>query len=354
MEVIGPNSNVVYVPPETLQNEFQSDLPAIKIDSLKRRESEGGLGNRICTAYRNAIRRFVAFLKKHGWHVTAMVLGTLLLEFWVALKAAFLMPASWKSHFNFYNMNPLEITEEQSKKRPILLIHGNYHNQSAWLDFAKKLKNSHLGPVYTVNLPNGDVTKKDFEIVNKKIEQIKNQYAKFNIKDITIDLVGHSRGAYIASKVAMDHFVEQESDIHSVITLGTPQDAELMSIIKRMDNLNRLGGSSIPCPEFYDITGSYDVLCDESSPLDLDHQYIAETGHLGLLYCSQVHQQVIAWLDKKEPRLESVQPESKNSKDEWVKKELERLELLNIQHRKIVAESLKNFEASLTSSEDIV
>lgn len=57
---------------------------------------KASLCQRISDAYRNAIHKFVQFLWRHGWHVTGMVLGTLLLEFCQAMKAGFLCPAGWK------------------------------------------------------------------------------------------------------------------------------------------------------------------------------------------------------------------------------------------------------------------
>lgn len=42
--------------------------------------SNQGCCGRIYNAYRRAILSLVQFLKNHGWHITAMVIGTLLIE----------------------------------------------------------------------------------------------------------------------------------------------------------------------------------------------------------------------------------------------------------------------------------
>lgn len=229
----------------------------------------------VTSTYTKAIQKFVEFLRKHKLRVLALILGTLLLEPWQAIKAGFSF-ASWKKHFNFHEMNPKALTAEQLKQQPILLIHGNLHNQSAWLSLAKKLKNNYLGPVYTVNLPSGRITHKDFEIIQRKIEQIKEQYKQ----DIKINIVGHSRGGNIARHLALT-----KTNIGKVITLGAAFT---------QDEINALD------PQFrhriFDITGSHDILVTNPSLLPLQNQATILTGHLGLLYSSKVHKHVIEWL----------------------------------------------------------
>ena len=70
------------------------------------------------------------------------------------MNAGLLTPLGFMGRFNLHSLNPESITEEQSKLRPILLIHGNYHHQGGWLPFAHTLeKGNNKRPVYTVNLP---------------------------------------------------------------------------------------------------------------------------------------------------------------------------------------------------------
>lgn len=180
------------------------------------------------------------------------------------------MPLNWKSHFNFYNLNPTELKDEQLEKRPILLIHGNCHNQTAWLSLASGLEESDLGPVFTVDLPSGSVTEKDYEIVNEKIAAIQALYNKH----VKIDVVGHSRGGYIGYTLKSQHHPE---DIGKVIRLGS------ISNEKKHEDL-------------YEITGEFDVLVTAKSVLDKEHQMEVDTGHLGLMYSPEAHKQIIQWL----------------------------------------------------------
>jgi hypothetical protein len=252
------------------------------------------LCERICNAYRNAIKAFVKFLQKHNWFVTSLILGTLLTEVWQALKAAFFMPANWKKHFNFYNLNPTTLSETQAQKPPVLLLHGNFHDQTAWLSFAKKLKESSLGPVYSVNFPSGKCTDKDYEILNKKVREIKAQYKQLGVDNIQINLVGHSRGGHLAycyswiRNEGEKAYWEKNKDIGKVIKIGSVLVQEDLDCIEKIDSTSK--------DRLYEIRGEYDILDDKKSVLPSDNQRTVATGHLGLLYSPEVHHQVIDWL----------------------------------------------------------
>lgn len=231
---------------------------------------------RISNSYQSAIKNFVIYLRRHRWKITAMVLGTFLAEPWSVLKAGVLKICNWKKHFNFYNMNPKTLSTAQMSQTPILLIHGNYHDQSAWLSMGKVLKN--VGPVYTVNLPGGYITQRDWDTVARKIEEIKSKCPSFT----QVALIGHSRGGIISSIM-----LQQRSDIKQAISIG---EVSYRNTIESMDPhvRNRL----------YEITGKHDVLVTQSSFLPADHKKEVNVGHLGLLYSSEVHRQVVQWLNQ--------------------------------------------------------
>jgi pimeloyl-ACP methyl ester carboxylesterase len=263
--------------------------------ALSKEVAKPSLCERIATAYANGIRKFVAFLWRHKWIRTAMILGTLLLEPWQALKAAFRNMANWKKEFNFHGMNPKAISPELKNRRPILLIHGNYHNQSAWLSLGKALKGEKLGPVYTVNLPSGLITEKDYAIVDEKIRQIKAQYKTVGVESIKVDLVGHSRGGFIAHRMAWTTRESQgkrvwsvREEIGKVIKIGSVTDEEERTHMKREDPhfANRL----------FEVTGKYEVLHDAPSLCPDTHKKEVRAGHLGLLYAPDTHRQVADYL----------------------------------------------------------
>lgn len=234
------------------------------------------------SAYRNVIKNLIVFLRKRGWHATAMIFGTLLIETWQSIKSGCACPLGWKKNFNYHNLNPLTITADQAAKPPTLLIHGNFHNQSAWLHLAKKLNKRNVGPVYTVNLPHGAITDHDYAIISNKIEQIQSHYKQHNQDKIKINVVGHSRGGFVAYKMAW-----RNDRIGKVIKVGSVLDQEE---IDRLQNAVEIRNS------IYEITGRHDVLVRGESLCHPNQLATSNTGHLGLLYCNRTQEQIIQWL----------------------------------------------------------
>lgn len=260
--------------------------------------SKPSLFQRLYNAYLNAIRQFVTFLQKYEWYATSLILGTLFAELLPAIKAAFMSAANLKKDFNFYGMNPKVLTTEELKKQPILLIHGNYHNQSAWLSLAKKLQSSNLGPVYTVNLPCGAITDKDYEILDDKLEEIKGLYKKANACPIKVNVIGHSRGGFLASEMAWktlkkdkegNQYWKRSEDIGKIISIGHPLDPEETQLIQLVDENFK--------DRLYEITGEHDILASNHKSLLPHHrQSIINSGHLGLLYSDETHKIIIEQL----------------------------------------------------------
>lgn len=244
---------------------------------------------KIGTSYRKTIESLVLYLTKYCFRLAA-VLGTLLTEPWSAIKAACRFPFNWRNHFNYHDLNPKTLTIEQAKKHPILLIHGDFHNQSAWLTLAKKLKYAGLGPVYTINLPSGEVTQYDYALILQKITEIKAQYSQQGIKKIKVNIVGHSRGGYLAHHSAWSILSSKMSEDHfgKIISLGSVlNNAELHSLKEHDSDFEN---------KKFEITAAYDVLETAISLLPPQNQMIINTGHLGLLYSNDVHQRIIQLL----------------------------------------------------------
>lgn len=103
-----------------------------------------------------------------------------------------------KKPFNYYGLNPTELSEEQAKHEPIILLHGAGGNESNWLTMAQSFEKEHDGPVFTVNLVNGTWSEKDRETLEQKLIEIKHLYRVHSIYDVKTNLIGHSRGGTIA------------------------------------------------------------------------------------------------------------------------------------------------------------
>lgn len=256
------------------------------------------LSERVFSAYKTAIKSFLDFLKNHDYRATRMIIAPYLLEPFSVFKASCLYPLGWKAKLQCFGLNPSKITLEQSRHKPLLLLHGNYHNQSAWLKLAHALQKVYQGPLYTVNLHNGNLTEKDRPLIEAKIEEIKKQYKAYGKEDIEIDIIGHSRGATVAGLTALDGSswrinekgrvifdpdkIAWRSDIGNIIRIGSPTLEEELSLL---DPYMR--------SKIFEIDGKDDCDVEERSLLDQDHRVEIPCGHLTLLFASEVHAAVL-------------------------------------------------------------
>ncbi len=254
------------------------------------------LCQRIWTAYVNAVQKMVDALGRRCM-ILAVIIESILLEPWKVIKAGFLFPIGWKKQFNFHRLNPETLSAEQAKMKPILLIHGNYHNQSAWLSLAKKLKNAHVGPVYTINLPSGEITDRDCSILQQKITEIKAQYRRHTSEDIQLDIIGHSRGGFLAQETA--RLLAKQSATTQISCQGV-LPGKVIALGSKIGSRDFVRVQSLDAGlsnRLYEINGSYDVSTrtDPSSVLPANERTVP-AGHIGLLTSNKAHEQIVQWL----------------------------------------------------------
>lgn len=214
--------------------------------------------------YLTWISIFVAFLRQYKLFLPANILGTFLTEPLCALYLGLIFPIGYIEPFTFDGLNP----RVHDKTKPVLLLHGNHSNQSAWLSFAKAFKKEGQWRVYTINLPSNQITEEEILRVGEKLDEIGG----------VVDLVGHSRGGHVAHLVASKY----PEKIGKIITLGSPLTAEEIAV-KPVDNV-------------YEIIAQYDVLNPRPSLLPPEKRLEIKTGHLGLLFSTDAEMQVMRWL----------------------------------------------------------
>jgi hypothetical protein len=219
------------------------------------------------------------------------------------LSSAFLIgisiPIGYKSHFAFFGLNPLTLTEEQSKKHPTLLLHGACHNQGVWLYLAKALQNAHLGPLFTVNFSPVMPKKKSFDIIYNKIIEIQKIYREWNRESVSINLIGYSLGAALA------YFINLDKNCWNFNTSGLP----MLGLPPRIKNPNIhlvicIGSRIRPSiSNIYEMVGEEDVLV----PPVLDErlqskgkQLTIECGHLSLIHSPILYDHIIQILSQNE------------------------------------------------------
>ena len=203
-----------------------------------------------------------------------------------------------KKLFRISTDDPNAIKERYLEKPALILLHGNCHDPSAWNAFHKSWGDR--GPIFTVQLHSWHHRVEDVEAVHKKIEFIRALYA-VGRKKPEIFIVGHSRGAEVCfismltrsschidetGTVTFEKKIKVEENIKAIFCLGSPvtqifEEAIDPKIAKYI----------------YEIDGLRDVMVKEKS-LKQDAQKLSvNTGHLGLLYHTIVHRQVIKWIE---------------------------------------------------------
>lgn len=133
-----------------------------------------------------------------------------------AITEIFSLLAATACYFvDLEKLNPKSV--EGNPQQPILLIHGLYHNSSAWIEYLRQFKDSDVGPVFTINLGN------PFSSLTTHAEEVQKMVAE--IQKITgrkdIMLVGHSMGGIVASKFALD-FATEDTVVTDIVTIGSP------------------------------------------------------------------------------------------------------------------------------------
>ncbi len=260
------------------------------------------LWQKISSAYKSAVKQLIEFLRSHKYITTAGVMGTLLFEPLINLQAAYLFPYGWKEKFQYYGLNPEKLTPSQAQKRPLLCIHGDNHNQSAWLTLAKASEQSHAGPIFTINLDlkRSSWTEDARSLLNAKIEEIKRQYREQGIDDVQIDIAGHSTGASLAFYTALEPSswkvspegraevnpdkIAWRKDIGNIIRIGTPTTAKENELLDP-EMRNRI----------FEIDGTDDLLVDARSTARPDHRAEIPCGHVELIFSPETCALISRW-----------------------------------------------------------
>jgi hypothetical protein len=223
--------------------------------------------------HQKRIKALAKSFNDHGLHSLKMFVCTLAAEPVESILFGLRLPRGFGNLSN-YGLNPSKLTPAQAQYPALLCLHGNYHNQSAWLPLAKYLYNKkYPGPIFTLNLPAGSITQQDTKLINEKIESIKTCYRESNGNEnsLKINLIGHSRGAHLVAY--RNYYRFEENSINKTILIGFSPSTTLVEFHKKTP----------PTYPTYYINGRYDALLFFNTlPKDTDG-HLVNTGHLGLL-----------------------------------------------------------------------
>lgn len=149
--------------------------------------------------YKFAIASGVQFLRQIQWYWTANVVGALLWEPRQAFKAGADLEKGKVETFQHFGMNPTNLQEWQIGRTPILALHGKNGSQGMFLKMGEYFERNRLGPLFTVNLSDGELCEEDRDIIDAKIAEIQRV-----CECEKVDLLGYSRGAEMALYAALE------------------------------------------------------------------------------------------------------------------------------------------------------
>lgn len=232
--------------------------------------------------YKYIVAAATQFFRSCNWNGVARVFAALAWEPIVSVWAGLDIRRGKVETFDLYGMNPTSLSLEQKRQSPILLLHGRDGSQGMFSAMGAFFKTEEMGPVFTVNLSDGELTEDDYGVVNDKIEEIQKLYGE----KIKIDLIGYSRGAELAffmalpkEKWSMDGqgrclmfpANEWRDEIGKIIRIGSvtlPKEWERITPAMRLS--------------IYEIRGCDDLHMPERS--EAIHCYEVEgVGHVGLV-----------------------------------------------------------------------
>ena len=193
---------------------------------------------------------------------------------------------------------------------PLILIHGLYHNPSAWLLFRFRLRRAGLKRIYVVSYSSWRHSFKEIE------QQLSRRLLEIGTweKDEPVLLVGHSLGGLLAKAHAAGKNGLPKPAVKGVITLGTPFKGSKMavfalgklalSISSGSDLIKELEATDIPshtaCAALYSPVDNI-VLPPESLaavPENWIREKTAPISHVAYLYDKRTFNQVFGLLSR--------------------------------------------------------
>lgn len=200
-------------------------------------------------------------------------------------------------------------TLDSGNHQPILLVHGLYHNSSAWTYHRQCLLAAGLGPIFTVNLDRPFVSiKQHAEKLREKIIEIQKITGDRELK-----VVGHSMGGLDLSELLLNT-AKDEFNITDVVTLGSPLMGTHMTFLglgKSVKEMRYEGayisdlGKRICAQDkiqYFHISTEMDELVVPSTSALLAENKNAKRlvlpnlGHNGLLYSKKVNDALVEHL----------------------------------------------------------
>lgn len=193
---------------------------------------------------------------------------------------------------------PLRYLEPEAAATPIILLHGYFHNRSAFLVMRRALRRYGFRYVYPMN----------YKVIGHTVEELAAQLGEHVDRVLAetgatrVHLVGHSLGGLVARYYIQD--LGGAERVHTCVTLGTPHRGTYAAWVgrgkaarqlrPRSELLDRLERSARPLPvRFISYYSNLDALVVPAFSAKLTHPALNATnvlvkdhGHMSLLLSS--------------------------------------------------------------------
>jgi len=217
-------------------------------------------------------------------------------------RTLFLYKAGHTKNFNFHGLNPQRILNPS--KPAILFLHGDRHNQSGVIPLAKYLRNADVGAIFTVNLEYDELHPEHHrQQLIERILEIKALYAQ---EELSLILVGHSKGAIEAAYLAFCEDRTPGVKIEKIISIAGRLKVVTSSfrschqnLVPLVHTVYRAIRRNFTVP-LYNIAGDFDW----NAPLEAmivnnsrKHAYIAPNqSHMSILFAEETHKKVLEFI----------------------------------------------------------
>lgn len=194
-----------------------------------------------------------------------------------------------------------------SGRRPILFIHGYGNNSVVWAFFRHKLRVLGFGPLYMMNLKGAFQPLSDYiQQVNERVAMIRTETG---LKEIGI--IGHSMGGVVGSLYAAK--VAKHGIVTDLITIASPLKGTLIARFGIGPNAREMRRGSKVLEQlesdlkglsktrvFHVVTKTDQIVVPYTSEIVKGpasrRLIIRDVGHISLLFCPRVLEQIVKWL----------------------------------------------------------
>ena len=219
-----------------------------------------------------------------------------------ALRVTTVNPIGWsfeKIHLRIKAQKESESSKRLEHVRPVILVHGIFHNGTAFYQFERSLRKKGFQHLSTIELWTSLKTIEDLAT------QLKRTVAEESLKDPQrkVNLVAHSLGGMVVRVALLDPGFANRVD--KIVFLGTPHQGSafyqfpippcLKDLARNSKWMTRLRNEPLPGGvRYFNLRGGTDLITPSALTF-LPHVFnftFEGIGHAGLLSQSQVVQAV--------------------------------------------------------------